>query len=317
MRDDKANMSQSHVPRSQVAASYASVETSVQAASRRRTAAPYRARWSSWLLSRWHLLSLDAPTVAAVWTWFVARAFHVRLPWTDVAAMFVAVWMLYAADRMLDGLVLDEDPQAGGLEARHLFHHLFHDFFRWGIVNGFVVLICLVAVMNRLEVRLYVALGVLLAGWFVLIHRSGRPLPKELAVGLFFALALCVPTASRLGTGWLQLWVPALVIGILCSLNCLFLYAWEHENGSQAVAHGFIELAARGLVPLSLCAVGAAGCLVPLVNATARPVVIAAALALGLLMLLHGLRLRIASTTLRALADFVLLTPLLLGMWVR
>src|SRR5271156_21025 len=28
----------------------------------------------------WHLLSLDAPTVAALWSWFFARAMHLHLP---------------------------------------------------------------------------------------------------------------------------------------------------------------------------------------------------------------------------------------------
>lgn len=255
--------------------------------------------------------------MAAVWTWFVARAFHVKLPWTDVAAMFAAVWMLYAADRMMDSLVLDDDPQAGGLEARHLFHHLYRDTFRWGIVNGFVVLICLVSVMNRMEVGLYVALGLLLAGWFVLIHRGDRPLPKELAVGLFFAVAVSIPAASRLGAGWRQLWLPALFTAVMCSLNCLFLYAWERENGSQVEGHLSAQFASRALLPLSLCAIGGAGVLLPFVGVAARPVLIAAGLAMALLMVLHGLRDRIAGTTLRALADLVLLTPLLLGRWVR
>ena len=67
----------------------------------------------------WHLLSLDAPTVAAVWVVFVGRSVGVRLPWVEPAAMFVAVWMIYAADRLLDARVLDAGGGKGdGLEDR-------------------------------------------------------------------------------------------------------------------------------------------------------------------------------------------------------
>ena len=81
---------------------------------------------TSGVLALWHLLSLDAPTVAVIWTWFVARAEHVRLPWATPAAMGIAVWMLYAGDRLLDARVLDGVRTAWTgerLEARHLFHY--------------------------------------------------------------------------------------------------------------------------------------------------------------------------------------------------
>ena len=54
----------------------------------------------------WHLLSLDAPTVAALWTWFIAEACHVHIPLLSTLAMAVAVWTLYAADRLLDEAII-------------------------------------------------------------------------------------------------------------------------------------------------------------------------------------------------------------------
>ena len=80
-------------------------------------------------LALWHLLSLDAPTVAALWTWFIARANHLQLPLSATVAMGLAVWMLYAADRLLDAQSTHHDP----LEARHLFHHRHHTAFLIGI----------------------------------------------------------------------------------------------------------------------------------------------------------------------------------------
>ena len=58
-------------------------------------------------LALWHLLSLDAPTVAALWTWFIASANHIRLPLSSALAMALAVWMLYAADRLMDARLMD------------------------------------------------------------------------------------------------------------------------------------------------------------------------------------------------------------------
>ena len=61
----------------------------------------------------WHLLSLDAPTVAALWTWFIAATNHIHLPLSSPLAMFIAVWTLYAADRVLDAQSPNEaDPRS-------------------------------------------------------------------------------------------------------------------------------------------------------------------------------------------------------------
>jgi len=71
----------------------------------------------------WHLLSLDAPTIAVLWTWFVARMTRTAVPWTTEAAMGVTVWLLYAADRLLDTRALDPLGDTSEFEARHFFHH--------------------------------------------------------------------------------------------------------------------------------------------------------------------------------------------------
>ena len=58
------------------------------------------------LLTHWHLLSLDAPTVATVWTLYIASAAHLHLPLRLPVAMFSSVWLLYAVDRLLDSRIL-------------------------------------------------------------------------------------------------------------------------------------------------------------------------------------------------------------------
>ncbi len=268
-----------------------------------RASSASRVRVGSRVLAGWHLLSLDAPTVAAVWTWFVARASGVRLPWESIAAMFCAVWVLYAADRLLDarGTV--------GLEARHLFHREHGRGFRWGIAVGCVALALLLPRMSGAAVRMDVGLGALLVGWFVVIHSGEKPLPKEFVVGMFFAAAVFVPVMARRPELYGELLLPAVLFGALCSLNCLFIFAWEHEGMAGVVGHGCTVVASRWVVWLG---VGLAiGCLV----CGESLIVKAVGLSAGLLVAVHLARGRIERTTLRALADFVLLTPLVLGWW--
>ena len=70
------------------------------------------------LLRYWHLLSLDAPTVAALWCWAFRRATRLPLaPWLPLA-LAMGTWLFYVADRLLDAQL---SPEAA-LRERHRFH---------------------------------------------------------------------------------------------------------------------------------------------------------------------------------------------------
>lgn len=112
----------------------------------------------------------------------------------------------------------------------------------------------------------------------------------------------------------------------VCTLNCLFLYAWEHPL-DHSRAHVTTRWALRHLMMLStvLIALSMAFSLIAAVPWIARTPVLrlgslhhpamvplACALSLALLLVLHIERYRFAALQLRALADLVLLTPLLL-----
>ena len=264
------------------------------------------------LIALWHLCSLDAPTVAIVWTWFIARASHISLPLTSIAAMGIAVWILYAADRLLDARVLASSATStNDLEARHFFHHRHGKVFLTGIILCCLAMIPLLLAIPFAAIRLYLIEGSLLVGWFLLIHasRSALRLPKELAVGLFFAAAVFIPTVSRAPALRLPLILPAILFASLCSLNCLFIYSWEHEHtGIPTCAHPTTRLALAHL-PLLSAALTIASLFAALVH---NPIAPAFALAILLLTLLHINRRHLHRTTLRAAADLALLTPLLL-----
>ena len=262
-------------------------------------------------LRLWHLLSLDAPTVAALWTVFVARAVRVELPWFVPTAMFVAVWAIYAADRLLDA------GRQENLEARHRFHGAHRQGFLIALVLAGCGLLPLIVALPGAMLRLYAELGGLLLVWLGVIHllphTSRRPIPKEFVVGLFFSAAIFVPAAVFAPSK--SLVVAAVVTANLCSLNCLFIYAWEHPaRGGEA--HASTRFGVAWLREIAVGSVVVPVLLLPM-DRSREAILIAASLAAGVLLLLDLTRGRMARTTLRAAADAALLTPLLLLPFLR
>ena len=281
-------------------------------------------------LALWHLLSLDAPTVAALWTVFLARSVHLPLPWTAPTAMFLAVWMIYVADRLLDARLLDTRALATGtpatgswtapsLEARHHFHHLHRAGFLACFAAAAVALAALLHRQDPRELQLYALLATLLAAWMLLIHarpsaKSILRLPKELVVGLFFSAAVFIPTVARAPQLRLALLPAAALFAAVCTLNCLFVYLWEHPIHRNH-AHWTTRWATHHLPQLATATCALAALLASLAAkrslATPATPALACALSAALLLLLHTLRHRLTRTHLRACADLALLTPLL------
>jgi hypothetical protein len=290
---------------------------------------PQRAPQSQSPLALWHLLSLDAPTVAALWTVFIARCADITLPWTAPVAMFLAVWMLYAADRLLDARPHANGTTPADLEERHRFHHRHRRGFLAAIAGAAVVLALTLHRLDPTALHLYAALGVLLAAWLLLIHARTQAdtephrLPKELAVGVFFPAAVFIPTVARVPELRVALLPAAALLAAVCTLNCLFLYAWEHP-GPRLHAHWttrwatrYLPLLAMGVVVASLLAsvLEIDRHLFPVAALTLPALSLAAfacALSAAMLLLLHNRRRAVQAVTLRAAADLVLLTPLLL-----
>ena len=289
-------------------------------------------------LAMWHLLSLDAPSVAALWVVFAGWCAGVRVPFFDPAAMFAAVWMLYAADRLLDARTLAAGLSSPELEERHRFHHRHRNVFVPCIAATTLPLAYCLHRLPPPVLHLYALLVSLLAGWLLLVHAQTEPsagtrrLPKEFAVGIFFPAAVFIPTVARAPELRLALLPGALLFAGVCTLNCLFLYAWEHPL-DRTRAHATTRWALRHLLPLAaLLTVTATvtslllgwqqppllgqpdqlgfGMSPLLPHASAAPA--ACALSVAFLMLLHGQQRRFSPLRLRALADLALLTPVLL-----
>ena len=262
------------------------------------------------ILVLWHLLSLDAPTVAALWTWFIARANHVAVPRFAFAGMAAAVWMLYAADRVLDAQSSDNDS----LEARHYFHREHRAGFLVGIALCSILLAILLPRIPEAAIHLYLILGGLVFGYFVIIHatRSAHRLPKEIAVGICFAAATFIPTVANAPSLRMTLLPPALLLAALCSLNCLFIYAWEHPQQAMQLPHPITAFALRYLSVLSIGIVAASSILLVIDRRAPWPLYATIAFSTIVLLMLHLRRQYIPALELRAAADLALLTPLLL-----
>ena len=278
----------------------------------------------------WHLLSLDAPTVAVLWTIFTAAITHTRLPPAVPIAIVLAVWALYASDRLLDARQLGagrgRNP-CSDLEPRHLFHHLHRlQFTKLAVFCG-VGVVMLIPLFPLYTLRLYLVEGVAIAGYFLLIHApstrvdgrvsplpSRRRLPKELLVGPFFSAATFIPTVSarpELRSGLAPL---AVLFAALCSLNCLYIYAWEHSPKSES--DRTMSYLQDNLTGLSLLLLAASVFSFFIRSRLTRPVSylslypLACAGSALLLIAIHSGRRRFSPVTLRASADAALLTPL-------
>jgi hypothetical protein len=236
--------------------------------------------------------------------------------------------MLYAADRLMDARLLDIDrTRPIGLEARHYFHHRHRTGFLTGILLSSVALAALLPHLDAAAFRLYLILGGLVAGYFILIHAGssaashwevGRRLPKEIAVGLCFAAATFIPTVARRPDLRLPLLPIALVFATLCSLNCLFIYAWEHEDRrTDGPIHTITRLALGNLPSVTVALIFCSIAFVLLDRRVPWPVPCASALSAAILLVLHNRRRAISRTTLRAAADLALITPLLLLPFVQ
>lgn len=259
-----------------------------------------------------HLWSLDAPLVAVAWQHWWARAAGVRIAWPEAAALALAVWLIYLADRLADAG--HHSPAEHGT-ARHAFYRA-----RGTVVRPLVASIGLLltagtpSLLSTREFSAGLGLLALAAGYFWMIHRWTRRawtalLPKEAAVGGLFALGSFLFVGVRAAS--LQAAVPPAVLGfaVLCFLNCALITRWENSQRDQrdpaSLPNAFPRVVAHlGLGCWALAAAALGGwCL------QGDPVFLPLAVSAGLLGLLDGNRASLSVDALRVWADVVLLTP--------
>lgn len=275
------------------------------------------------MLRFWHLASLDAPTVAVVWTLAFAWAARVRLPaWVPLLAALV-VWVVYVADRLLDARGDLRAGIHGRLRERHLFHwrhrRLLAPLVAVAAVAAAWMVLWLVPAPVRQRDSLLAAAALV---YLTRVHSPQTLLPglslprilarpietlwrKELLAGLLFTAGCLLPAWSRATAPISVLLAPGVVFALLAWLNCALIDRWESvAAGGAAGSHAAVLLALVALVT----AIAAAGAMPRIAALLAT-----AALSALLLALLDRSRSRLTPLALRAAADLVLLTPALLA----
>ncbi|GGG94700.1 hypothetical protein [Silvibacterium dinghuense] len=296
--------------------------TAAPALSRRRPVPATRlAMLLAALPAWWHLLSLDAPTVAALWSWSLARALGVHPPLTAPLLLATGTWLLYVADRLLDGL-----RDTAILRDRHHFSRRHRPAFLAAAIPAGALLLWLIAFhMSPAARRDDTALFALTLTYFTAVHVPGaairRRLPKELAVALIFALATAVPAWVRIPHTMQSVTLLAaatILFAGLCWLNCAAIETWESDRAMQSTTalHGTTLWLQRHLAPVSIT-LAAGGLIAAAFCALQREprsaaLFLAQALAAALLAMLHRRHHHLPVLPLRIAADAVLLTPLLI-----
>ncbi len=268
-------------------------------------------------LRLWHLASLDAPTVAVVWSLGFARAANVSLPvWVPIL-LGLGTWAVYIGDRLLDARSALHSGNLSHLRERHYFHWTHRRALAplaLGAATASVAII-LSLMPAALQERNSV-LGVAALVYFSWVHVSrksksllSRILSKELLVGLLFTAGCAFPALSRLGilalpaTQFWPLLITIAFFALLAWVNCCAIDRWE-AGVKSSIAVSALSLGVTGLI-LAIV-------LSPYMTAGESTLLVQGSASALLLALLDRFRGHMLPVMLRASADLVLLLPLLL-----
>ncbi len=247
-----------------------------------------------------NLLSLDAPIVALLWQILFARCFHAPLNYVTSALLAFAVWLIYVADRALDGR-----SKFARLTPRHIFYRL-----HWRSLAplwiaalagcGWLALTRLDAEVLRHGIALLAAVVV----YFAFVHWAPAGLrriwPKEAAVGVLFALGTSLSAWNHVQT--LADAATILLFSALCWINCIAIENWETRDWRRTPE----RLVSVAAVCVALMAI--------VLFRGHRPVLGGAEMASALAFVALDYarrRFAISADLLRVLADAALLSPLI------
>ncbi len=199
-------------------------------------------------LALWHLASLDALTVAVVWSLAFAWAGGVRLPLWVPLLLALVTWSVYVADRLLDARAGLREPARHTLRERHRFHWRC----RRALVPMAIAAACaavgiILAFMPPMARARDSVLAAAALAYFSGVHsgHNARQFPlqwprafpgKEFLVGVLFTAGCVLPAWRRPhapaapGSSVWVFWIPAIFFAALAWLNCSCIARWESTN---------------------------------------------------------------------------------------
>ncbi len=233
-----------------------------------------------------------------VWTAFLAHGLGVTLPLRVPFTLGLAVWYLYAGDRISDA------AWGRASEERHTFHHNYRRFFISVAVAATPLMLALIEHLPSAVRAGWLLLSFPLMAYLLAVHVLNLRLTKEPLVAVFFATAVGLPVLIQAG-GISGLAKGAVVVfGFLCWLNCVAVARWERSLQTADRLTAWLARHFQLAATLSICS--AMPLLTTLQTAPLAWAIVAAAICL---LLLDASRDHLEATTLRALADASLLTP--------
>ena len=289
-------------------------------------------------LALWHLASLDAPTVAVVWSLAFAWTAGISLPHWVPLLLALATWSVYIGDRLLDVRAGLRSPALRTLRERHYFHWRFRRILLpLALAAASAAAILIFTFMPAVARERNSVLAAAALAYFCGVHGMNGParpafplqLPqrtKEFLVGLLFTTGCVLPVWSRVHVSsnsssllW-NLWIPAAYFAALAFLNCLSIARWESAEvpriRPRSAEHDPRFTISRQAHYLYAVVLAIAGLLLalfaPATQARPAALLTAGAASALLLALLDSARNRLTPCALRSAADLVLLTPLIL-----
>lgn len=274
----------------------------VPAARRERRISP-----PTWL----NLVCLDAPLVAVSWAWIFAQSFGIPVTPAGACALFLTAWVIYLADRFGDSL--SADPAAAtSLRQRFCRRHSG----AWICAVALSAAANLFVICTQLDAEqllLGAAIGVCALIYLVVnqvLQSVWRVVPaKEISIGVLFAVGAMVPLEDGLTTAALPAWT---LFAGLCSLNCICIAVWEREldRAQRRISIAIVFPTVERVLQPALLLLISASLLLAALTSHGRDIYLCVATSALLLAAVQFFRDTIEPDTRTALADLVLLTPL-------
>lgn len=266
-----------------------------------------------------NVLGLDAPIVAVVWQYLFAVVFEIKIPASNYLALFLVVWVIYSADRLLDAKMLSSKKNS---TTRHNYYHQNYRvlFFITAIIATVTAVICLTSIPFAV-----LKFGLMISCFVIVyfIHRKwGRGgmivfLPKEIFVGLVFAIG-----TTLIGYTWTReipdvfLSIPVIGFGVLCSMNCLAISVWEKDsdafNDNSALPQLLPQFSTHFPLISLIVFLIMSFVTYTLFRSEDFLVLLAASLGCGMISLISFFGQRFSNQLIRVLADVAVLAPALL-----
>lgn len=261
-----------------------------------------------------NVLSLDAPLVAVVWLYVLAKAWDVNYiePLLPVV-LGLFVWIVYATDRLLDCKL---KPHSS-FPLRHQFHQAHAKKFLIVIVIASIVTVTIALLQLQWSIVQAAMLPLAATGGFFVLsffstNEQRVSYSKNLLAGYAFAWGIGAGLVGLLGLPMLSNWIrllsaEMLVFGLLCMINITAVDLWI--KGSDELDEEADEWALT--MPLMILAFFSVLLMRSIHKEHTQSFYVSILIAAALMYVVNRMRHRFSTNFLRMSADLILLVAAL------